>query len=796
MVLPTLLKKGNIVSPKNITKHEKDQLDNTIPIDYIMNFISYRIPQRKHFIPKIESNKIGDKVLILKSATGSGKSTTIAPELYLRFFERSHKNIICTQPRVLTAIDLPRTILDITEYSSFQLEKNIGFQTGEFKRLPLEKGVIFSTIGILMNQLIIMTNEQFMKKYAFIIIDEVHDRDIYIDTTLFLLKRFLLENYKIPECPFVILMSATFDPYLFIDYFNCPESNFIEVLGSTYPIETVYPKYDVQDYISYTVDKALELHIKNTGDYDSSIRDILIFIKGMPDGSEIIKKLETFNIEQLDKNQDNFIVPILLTSETYRKGEKEYINIFSKIEQIKIYVKNKKIIPKRRIIVATNVAETGVTIETLKYCIDTGWVLSIEFNPELGCNAILSKNVTKSMALQRKGRVGRKSPGIWFPCYTEKIFNELPEDQPSSILTNDITSVLLSILTREVDLQLIDEPNFDSPKNLENRKNGTLFQIHSISDQKWYKLINEKKLNISALDFLESPSASTLIYSLERLYGLGFIGHDYTITLFGYLGNKFQKISIELIRMILAGYVYGANILDLITIAVCLDSKLLDKDYKNRNPLNLRDEELIFYNNVIFADSFIDKLFLWYEFTKELDTMNTIIIQKTKKISINHMDKWCESNNINYFNMMKIINLRDEIITNMIDIGLNPYYNGLGLKRGTYNLVNILHQNLEDGIEEIKKIKMCILDGFRFNLVVWNDIIKGYELAYKRLPIIVTSSLVKPFEENQKHPQQVIVSDIELSTRRSDSNIYKLMAKKSVSILDGFIDVDMKFLYN
>ncbi|NDD67774.1 DEAD/DEAH box helicase [bacterium] len=183
-----------------MSKSDADNLKKQIPIQYIMNFLSDRIPESRGGKPKIAPKSLGDKVVVVKASTGSGKSTTFPVSLYETFTERTRKNIVITQPRVLTCIDIPQSILQWAKELAF--DKNIGYNTGNYKRLPKEKGIIFCTTEIITQQLLMAeTPEDFMKKYQFIIIDEVHTRDLAIDRLLFLMKKLLAEHYDDPECP-------------------------------------------------------------------------------------------------------------------------------------------------------------------------------------------------------------------------------------------------------------------------------------------------------------------------------------------------------------------------------------------------------------------------------------------------------------------------------------------------------------------------------------------------------------------------------------------------------------------
>ena len=146
--LPTLLRKGFIIPPAKASKAEKDRIKNIISIDYITNYISDRIPLIPGASAKKPAKSAGDKVIILKSDTGSGKSTVLPPTLYKLFQERTRKSIAVTQPRVLTAVDIPTGLPDF--YPELKMDINLGYITGPMRRAPKEKGVIFMTTGILL----------------------------------------------------------------------------------------------------------------------------------------------------------------------------------------------------------------------------------------------------------------------------------------------------------------------------------------------------------------------------------------------------------------------------------------------------------------------------------------------------------------------------------------------------------------------------------------------------------------------------------------------------------------------
>ena len=836
MGLPTLLLPGFTTPPKNATNKEKERIKGMTGSEYLMGFLSDRIQIAPGAAPKIKPKKPGDKVLVISAGTGSGKSTVIPPYLYERFNVRFRGNIAVTQPRVLNA----KTIAEGTpeNYSFMKLDINLGYSTGEFKRLPSEKGVIYMTIGILLAEINNKTYEEIIKKYKFIIVDEVHDRSVDVDLVLFHIKKLLEEFYDDPRCPFILLMSATFNHKIFMDYFDCPENNFMEFKGSTFPIQENFPKYDVPNYINYAVNLAEKLHIENISDIEakSNFRDILIFVQGSNITKKVIEKLHYFNSQILSKSlsevknyiknlynldiiggndKNYYIAPIQLSTKTFNYGGTEYQNLFSPIDNIMVplYKVNDKggvepnniikwVKPTRRIIISTNIAETGVTIETLKYCIDTGYVFSVNFNPDFGTTVMLGKNVTRGMAMQRRGRVGRKSPGNWYPCYTEKTFNDLPQDQFADILTNDITPHILNIIIKETDSQIVNKKD----TSIDEYKKVKLFKTNYISDNDEYFIRHINPLNFSSIDLFEIPAANSLIYSLEKLYGLGFIDTQYNPTVLGLYSKGFSKISAESIKMIFSGFSYGSNILDLITIASILmvgSQEILTTKYKPINFLKpkVSDVDYEFYYKTIIADQFIEYLLIWESYS---DFINKLMIDIRKKalkgksynFQIESIEEWCEMRGINYSGIIYVTKIRNEIIAGMISLGFNPYYNGLGLEKGKYSILQIMLNNLEDGIEEIKKLKKCILNGYRFNLVVWDDTSKRYILRHRNIPIqLGRNNLLSRMGEDavQKNANFIIISGIKLGESMKNKGMYEFMASEPISIVDS-LNIDIDFI--
>ena len=839
MSLPTLLKPGSIVPQKWMTSEQKAQLTKQKSIDWIIDYLVDRAWNGKT-PPRIKIKGPGSRVGVFRSGTGTGKSTVFPPAIYYMFYEERglKKNIICTQPTIATATDIP---FQIAMYNPpLIMGETIGYQTGSLVRKPV-KGVLFATIGILLQHLKLLTDDMFMKKYSYIILDEIHLRSIETDITLFYLRRFLERNYEHPECPYVILTSGTFDPKPLMDYFSCPKDSFLDIVGSSFPIQDNYSAFDVSDYMTYAVDLAEKIHVENVLDITSgsTFRDILIFVQGGGQINDLVKRFHVLNANVFSKGLEfslkhseeqqkkykigggkpkeiYYVCPVAVTSENMQKGETEYQNTFSPIEAV--YVPIYKIVDgeptdkivatvpaSRRIIIATNAIETGLTIDTLKYCIDTGYVNESQFNPNFGVMALLNKSVTQASARQRRGRVGRKDPGVFYTCYTKETYDSLAPLPFPDIIKADVTTAILDAILNETGVKLIEIPMNDIPVDETGHRilpNGA-FQMNKF-DQRWYMLTQEKTFQLSLVTFMQSPAADSYKYSLEKLRVLGFIDHQYNVTIFGWYASKFRKINIENARMILAGYHHGANILDLITITCFLQvgHKLGIKrnKYEPRNPLGVPKAEVNMYYNLLIADEFIEYLFIWNDFMAFIDEIaDNLKFKKNNRPSLEKIAEWAEENNFSADALLNIINARDELITDLLNIGLDPFYNGYGVSRGKYNLNKILRESLVEGMEEVRKLKKCIYEGYRLNLYTWNEPRRSYVSAINYNPVTLDSKILKGVggykdaDIQQTKPQKIIVSSVALRPSSMQKGMYEFMGT-DVSVLDGFVEVDLDFL--
>lgn len=769
MGLPTLLKHDVIIPHMGEKKYE---ISNITGIDFILQWFESKIDDPKN---------VSDRIVILKSATGSGKSTVFPTEFYLRFHNKMKKNVIVTQPRILTAVSIPKTIASESAYKKenrednqgIELYKNIGYQTKEYIRKPIEKGILFCTIGVLLQFLKNMPIQNLFNKFGCIIIDEAHERSTNLDLIFYYLKQIYLNN-KITDCPFLVIASATMNVKKYAKYYNT--KTIFEITGTSYPIETTYINFDSSNIYNSIISIILDIHNSNLDD-NKDQSDIIIFIPSM----SYINKLKP-KILELNKNLTKKLYPIGLDSGGYRASGDDYNALFNKIENLVI----DDVVPSRKVIIATNIAETGITIESLKYCIDTGLVNQLEYNPIYNNYSLLIKPVTQSMALQRKGRVGRKHPGKFYPVYTKEMFNSMQEIQYPELLTEDLSPILLNIIIVKYN---------DTIQKFINLNQDNLFEQLINNDIHYDNIKDFKSIDIMNLDLLDNPPIISILNGLHKLYNLGLIfGNGYP-TKCGLLINKIRNVSLENAIMILSGYMYDCNILDLITLSAFNSigkSKLVTSKFKSFNFIfkdsNLDNIDKYNYNRLktrLYINcEFIDFLLFFHSF-------QNLLIHNFDKVEV--IQQFCIDNHIIYSELMNLIDTRDEIIKDLtFNMNLNPMANN------HINLSALLNSKntLSEAIEYIINIKKCLYEGFKLNVAIYNKQLNKYIIQNTQFEININSYLTKnlPILESGKqfeiNKPPIILFDSAIIKNNPEINNYQFYVGNSISVLSGYVNIN------
>jgi ATP-dependent helicase HrpA len=388
-----------------------------------------------------------NQVTIIAGETGSGKTTQI-PKMCLELGLGDNGLIGHTQPRRLAA----RTVAErIAEELGVEVGQEVGFQvrfTGEVSRATKVK---LMTDGILLAEI---QRDKLLRKYNAIIIDEAHERSLNIDFILGYLKRILPQR---PDLK-VIITSATIDPQRFAKHFGSEEdpSPIIEVSGRTFPVEIRYRPLsqpaggpaagddedaasddeleEDRDPLDAVCDAVDELALEAPG-------DILIFFSGE---REIRDAAEALNA-RIQSNR--------------RLAGTEVLPLFARLslqEQHKVFHPGSK----RRIVLATNVAETSLTVPGIKYVIDTGTARISRYSHRTKVQRLPIERVSQASANQRSGRCGRVSDGIAIRLYSEGDFESRPLFTDPEILRTNLAAVILQMTAMGVARGPKDVENF------------------------------------------------------------------------------------------------------------------------------------------------------------------------------------------------------------------------------------------------------------------------------------------------------------------------------------------------
>ncbi|MEO0060925.1 MAG: hypothetical protein RL343_543 [Actinomycetota bacterium] len=371
--------------------------------------------RRQEILEAIRDNQ----VVVIAGATGSGKTTQI-PKMCL---ELGRTSIAHTQPRRIAA----RAVAErIAEELKVELGGLVGYQVRFTDKASAETKVKVMTDGILLNA---MQRYRNLEPYDTIIIDEAHERSLNIDFLLGYLKQLLPTR---PDLK-VIVTSATIDPESFSKHFN--DAPIIEVSGRTFPIEIRY-----LETAREAGDDADPDEETTASDYLDGIVNALDELKSEPDGDTLVFLSGESEIRDAQEAIEGRI-----TSGALGKGV-EVLPLYGRLsaaEQHRVFESSKMVGLKRRIILATNVAETSLTIPNIKYVIDAGTARISRYSPRAKVQRLPIEAISKASANQRAGRAGRTSPGVVIRLYSEEDFESRPEFTDPEILRTNLASVIL-----------------------------------------------------------------------------------------------------------------------------------------------------------------------------------------------------------------------------------------------------------------------------------------------------------------------------------------------------------------
>jgi ATP-dependent RNA helicase DHR2 len=365
-----------------------------------------------------------NRVTVLIGETGSGKSTQI-PQFLM---PSNKKSIAVTQPRRVAAINLASRV---AEEVGTSLGDKVGYSVRFDHKAQNNTKIKYLTDGMLLREIMLSGS---LTEYSTVIIDEAHERTVLTDLLMGFLKELLKKRTDLN----VIIMSATLDAERFANFYGGAEILYVE--GRMYEVDRLYLDKPVDDVVDSTVKTIIQI---NNGELEG---DILVFLPGQEEIDKCVSLLERLSPE-LPKEAP-LIVPLPL-----------YASL-PPADQAKVFMAMK---PRRRkVILATNIAETSVTVPGVRYVVDTGLRKVKVWRHQLGLSTLLTAPVSKASATQRAGRAGREREGKAFRLYTESDFTKLPTQTEPEISRSNVTSPVLMLKRAGVN-DILNWPWLENP---------------------------------------------------------------------------------------------------------------------------------------------------------------------------------------------------------------------------------------------------------------------------------------------------------------------------------------------
>ena len=393
------------------------------------------------------------QVTVICGETGSGKSTQL-PKLCLQLGRGVCGYIGHTQPRRIAARSVAARIADELNSS---VGKYVGFKVRFDDQVSEETYIKLMTDGILLAE---TRSDRFLEKYDTIIIDEAHERSLNIDFLLGYIKQLLPRR---PELR-LIITSATIDAERFADYFATADkpAPIVEVSGRGYPVETRYrPALDENANEEVALQQAMSAALDEVCDAGSG--DALVFLPTERDIRETAKLIRGWSVQ--------------------RREPVDVLPLYARLplkEQQRIFKTGKR----RRIVLATNVAESSLTVPNIRFVIDVGTARLSRYAPKSKVQRLPIERISQASAKQREGRCGRIGPGICIRLYSEDDFQRRAPFTTPEIRRTNLASVILQMTS----LRLGDVAKFPflDPPHKEAIRDGyaTLFELNAIDEQR------------------------------------------------------------------------------------------------------------------------------------------------------------------------------------------------------------------------------------------------------------------------------------------------------------------------
>lgn len=415
--------------------------------------------------------------IVIVGETGSGKTTQLTQYLYEDGFAQN--GIIgCTQPRRVAATSVAKRV---AEEMGVMLGQEVGYNVRFDENTSSATKIKYLTDGMLQREALMDPD---MSNYSVVMLDEAHERTIATDILFALLKKAARRR---PDLK-VIVTSATLDSEKFSRFFNdCP---IVEIPGRTFPVEILYTKQPEPDYLAAALDSVIHIHVSEAPG------DILVFLTG---ADEIETSADVLNEKMKSLGSD--------------AGELIVLPVYSALPtemQSRIFEPTPP--GARKVILATNIAETSLTIDGIFYVVDPGFAKVNMYDPKLGIDMLTVKPISQAQANQRAGRAGRTGPGKCYRLYTELAYkNEMLPNTIPEIQRQNLSNTLLMLkaigINDLIHFDFMDPPSTESIMLSLN----DLYYLRAVDDESRITAIGRNLVNIPA----EPKISKTLIESIH-----------------------------------------------------------------------------------------------------------------------------------------------------------------------------------------------------------------------------------------------------------------------------------------
>jgi len=624
-----------------------------------------------------------NQVIILAGETGSGKTTQI-PKMCLAAGRGAQGRIACTQPRRVAALSVSRRV---AEELNVAWGREVGAKIRFNDQTTPQTVIKFLTDGMLLAE---VQGDPLLRSYDTVILDEAHERSLNID---FLLGHLRTLRYKRPELK-IIVTSATIDTAAFSAAFD--DAPVIQVEGRTFPVEVVYApldklgsdaaegdEHEARAEALHYIDGAVEAIERIVRESDGG--DILAFLPSERDIREVRDQLEGRRLRESE------LVPLF--------------GRLSNAEQQRVFAPTQR----RKVVLATNIAETSLTIPGIRFVVDTGLARLSRYSPQSRTRRLPIEPVSQSSADQRKGRAGRVAAGFCVRLYSEKDFLERPRFTQPEIQRANLADVILRMKAFGLgDIERFPFINMPAAKSI-RAGYALLEELGAIEDEPEGRPPGRKETDTTGAD------AAPLVRRLTPL------------------GRELARLPVDptVGRMILQARAEKA-LREVLVIAAGLSVQ----DPRER-PLDKQAQADAAHRRFVHPDSdFLTLLNIWETYHDEFD-----------RLSQAKLRRFCRDHFLSYTRMREWRDVHAQlldVLEERADFKLTSAYHGLK---------EIDEKTTAFGTPTYRAIHRSILAGLLGNIAQLDEENGGYKATHDRRVVLFPGSVLHRREEPKKrHP--------------------------------------------